>query len=82
MSNIFQGQSNFFHGRGGQNANFYRNPTCDHAAAQTVFIMELANLIYKVPLEPVGQIVENSHQAAHMLALIIGLLYQLPMFEL
>ena len=36
----------------------------------TVFIVELAVLIYKVPSEPVGQIVETSHSAAHVLALI------------
>ena len=37
----------------------------------TVFIVELADFIYKLTREPIVKIAENSHQAAHVLALII-----------
>ena len=50
-SNIFQGLSNFFQGGGGGKVliSIETYITCDCAVAQTVFIVEIADLIFKVP---------------------------------
>ena len=47
----------------------------------TVFVVELADLIYKVQREPVGQIAEDSHQAAQVLALIIVSVVHVQAFQ-